>query len=324
MLFEKQQGALPSTTESNPREHVNTITLHSVEANSKVKEARQKLKPIPVKEYQPKIPYPARLKQVEAQEQFSKFLDIFRQLHINLPFVNVLKQMPKYAKFLKDILSSKRKLEKSKLPEKRHDPGSFAIPCTLGNLCVNDALVDLGTSINVMPTSMFNKLGLGEAKPTRMCIQLANHFVKLPKGIVENVLVKVDKFIFPVDFMVMDMDNEHIVPLILGRPFLATARAKIDVFEGKLELNVGDDYLPQDILIDDALHVSLPVHVSYSFEENNLYQFETSCYDTPEKGSCKFVYDRSSRQDLEWMNGHPNSVWRAPSWPSTAHIGPPL
>ncbi|XP_048229220.1 uncharacterized protein LOC125369897 [Ricinus communis] len=183
--------------------------------------------------------------------------------------------MPKYAKFLKDILSRKRKLEEvayvqlnkecsavfqSKLPEKHHDPGSFTIPCTLGILCVDDALADLGDSINVMPTSLFNKLGLGEAKSTRMCIQLADRSVKLPRGIVENVLVKEDKFIFPMDFVVMDMDNEHGVPLILGRPFLATARAKIDVFEGKLELNIGDDCVtfslpPFDSSPTDHVHV---------------------------------------------------------------------
>ncbi|XP_048231795.1 uncharacterized protein LOC125370435 [Ricinus communis] len=171
ILSKRQQGALPSTTESNSREHVNAITLCSgkfvstpskpifddstidvqVEASSKVKELeRQKVKPIPAREYQPKIPYPARLKQVEAQEQ-----------------------MPKYAKFLKDILNSKSKLEEvayvklneecsavfqSKLPEKHHDPGSFTIPCTLGNLCVDDALADLGASVNGMPTSHLDKL----------------------------------------------------------------------------------------------------------------------------------------------------------------------
>ncbi|XP_048227263.1 uncharacterized protein LOC125369290 [Ricinus communis] len=132
MFSERQQGALPSTTESNLREHVNAITLHSgklvsapsepvfydstinvqIEASSKVKEPkRRKVKPIPAREYQPKIPYPARLKQVKAQEPFSKLLHIFRQLHINLPFFDALKKMPKYSKFLKDILSNKSKLE---------------------------------------------------------------------------------------------------------------------------------------------------------------------------------------------------------------------
>ncbi|XP_048228995.1 uncharacterized protein LOC125369808 [Ricinus communis] len=330
-----------TSTETRFQQTDSALRNQQIEVSSKVKESeREKLQPILVREYQPKIPYPARLKQVEAQEQFSKLLDIFRQLHVNLTFVDVLKQMQKYAKFLKDILSNKSKVEEvafvklneecstefqSDLLEKCHDPGSFTIPCTLRNLWVDEALADLGASINVMSTSMFNELGLGEAKPTRMCIQLADHSVKLSRGTVENMLVKT---------------------------FPCHAKAKINVFEGKLEINVGDDCvtfsLPlvesppanqvhaiyaidgigfacdkpaQDILIDSALHPSLPVDVCHSFKENNLHQFETSRYDTPEKGSCKFFYDRSSRQDWEWMTRHPNSAWRAPPWVSTMPIG---
>ncbi|KAK5775431.1 hypothetical protein PVK06_043323 [Gossypium arboreum] len=92
-----------------------------------------------------------------------------------------------------------------------------------------------------MPYKMFKQLGLGEPKPTMMSIQLADRFVKYPRGIIEDVLVKIDKFIFPVDFVVLDMDEDVEVPFILGRPFLATARAVIDVGDGKLVLKVGDE-----------------------------------------------------------------------------------
>ncbi|KAK5825089.1 hypothetical protein PVK06_019893 [Gossypium arboreum] len=164
--------------------------------------------------------------------------------------------MPTYAKFLKELLTNKRKFEdlstvelneecsailQNKLPTKLKDPGSFTIPCLIGSLNVEKALVDLGASINLMPYKMFKELGLREPKPTRMSIQLANRSVKYPRGIIEDVLVKVDKFIFPVDFFVLDMDEDVELPLILGHPFLTTARAVIDVGDGNLVLRVGDE-----------------------------------------------------------------------------------
>ncbi|KAK5839297.1 hypothetical protein PVK06_008073 [Gossypium arboreum] len=164
--------------------------------------------------------------------------------------------MPTYAKFLKELLTNRRKFEElstvelneecsvilqNKLPTKLKDPGSFTIPCLIGSLNVEKALADLGASINLMPYKMFKQLGLGEPKPTKMSIQLADRSVKYPRGIIEDVLVKIDKFIFPVGFVVLDMDEDVEVPLILGRPFLATIRAVIDMGDGKLVLRVGDE-----------------------------------------------------------------------------------
>ncbi|KAK5846099.1 hypothetical protein PVK06_002370 [Gossypium arboreum] len=164
--------------------------------------------------------------------------------------------MPTYAKFLKELLTNKRKFEdlstvklneecstilQNKLPTKLKDPGSFTIPCLIGSLNVEKALADLGASINLIPYKMFKQLGLGEPKPTGMSIQLADRSVKYPRGIIEDVLVKIDKFIFPVDFVVLDIDEDVEVPLILGCPFLATVRAVIDVGDGKLVLRVGDE-----------------------------------------------------------------------------------
>ncbi|KAK5792919.1 hypothetical protein PVK06_034050 [Gossypium arboreum] len=164
--------------------------------------------------------------------------------------------MPTYAKFLKELLTNKRKFEnlsivelneecsailQNKLPTKLKDLGSFTIPCLIGSLNVDKALADLGADINLMPYKMFKQLGLGEPKPTRMSIQLADRSVKYLRGIIEDALIKVDKFIFPVDFVVLDMDEDVEVPLILGHPFLATARVVIDVDDGKLVLKVGDE-----------------------------------------------------------------------------------
>ncbi|KAK5844933.1 hypothetical protein PVK06_001079 [Gossypium arboreum] len=163
--------------------------------------------------------------------------------------------MPTYAKLFKELLTNKRKFDdlstvelneecsailQNKLPTKLKDPESFTTPCLIGSLNVEKALADLGASINLMPYKMFKQLGLGEPKPTRMSIQLADRSVKYPRGIIEDVLVKVDKFIFLVEFVVPDMDKDMEVPLILVRPFLATARAVIDMGDGKLVLRVGD------------------------------------------------------------------------------------
>ncbi|KAI3826784.1 hypothetical protein L1987_00840 [Smallanthus sonchifolius] len=174
-----------------------------------------------------------------------------------------LQHIPKYAKFLKDLLSNKKKLEdlstvtlnercsavvQNKLPEKLADPGVFTIPCLFGGSTLHHALADLGASINLMPYSLFEKLGLGDPAPTRMSISLADRSVKYPRGIVENLLVKVDKFMFPADFVILDMEVDDKVPLILGRPFLRTAKALIDVFDGKITFRVGDENVTFDVM----------------------------------------------------------------------------
>ncbi|XP_039131793.1 uncharacterized protein LOC120268456 [Dioscorea cayenensis subsp. rotundata] len=207
-------------------------------------------------EYKPVVSYPSRLKQDKEEAQFKKFLRIFKQLHINIPLVEALSQMPKYAKFLKDLLTNKRKLEdletvtlsgncsaviQKMLPKKLTDPGSFIIPCVIGEGMKENALADSGASINVMPYNLFLKLGLEDLRPTRMTLQLADRSVRRPRGVVEDVLVRVDKLIIPVHFVILDVDDDVDVPLILGRPFLNTSGALIDVKGGKMTLRVGDE-----------------------------------------------------------------------------------
>ncbi|XP_075085067.1 uncharacterized protein LOC142168303 [Nicotiana tabacum] len=164
--------------------------------------------------------------------------------------------MPSYAKFLKEILSSKRKLEEvfvvmltekysailqNKLPQKLGNPGSFTIPCTLGGVYFEKALCDSGASINLMPFSIFRKLNLGEIKDICVSLQFADQSTKKPKGIIENVLVRVDKFLFHVDFIVLEMKECPDEPIILGRPFLSTGRTIIDVHQGQLILRVDEE-----------------------------------------------------------------------------------
>ncbi|GKE07360.1 putative nucleotidyltransferase, ribonuclease H, partial [Tanacetum coccineum] len=185
--------------------------------------------------------HPFRKEKEEAQQR--KFLENLKQLHINIIFTEALAQMPKYAKFLKGLLSNKTRLEEActitmnercsavllnKLPSKEKDLRSFTIPCDIGHLHIDNALADLGASISLMPYTMYEKLGLGEPKPTRMSLELADVSIKYPRGIAEDVLIKIDKFVLPIDFVILDMREDSKVLIILGRPFLATARAMID------------------------------------------------------------------------------------------------
>ncbi|GJT30791.1 DNA-directed DNA polymerase [Tanacetum coccineum] len=204
----------------------------------------------------PSIPFPHRLKKENEEAQQWKFLENLKQLHINMPFTEALFQMPKHAKFLKGILSNKTRLEEActvtmnkrcstvllnKLLSKEKDLGSFTIPCDIGHLHINNALADLGASISLMPYTMYETLGLREPKPMKMSLELADRSIKYPRGIAENVLIKIDKFILPIDFVILDMREDSKILIILGRPFLATARAMINVFNKKITLRVGNE-----------------------------------------------------------------------------------
>ncbi|XP_073291028.1 uncharacterized protein [Primulina huaijiensis] len=279
-LKDQNRGHFLSNTEVNPREQCKVVTLRSgkeigipdtAEENVEilveeddgkgVSTAEEKVEePNKVIERQPlpkaNLPYPQRFKKKGLDDLFAKFLDIFKKVHINIPFADALEQMPNYAKFIKDVLSKKRKLQEfetvklteecsailqRKLPQKLKDPGSFTILCVIGGSRVNRALCDLGTSINLMPFSIYRTLELGEVKPSTINLQLVDRSLTYPRGIVEDVMVKVDKFIFPDDFFILDMEEDQETPLIFGRPFLATGKALIDVHKGELTLRVGGD-----------------------------------------------------------------------------------
>ena len=202
-------------------------------------------------------------------------MEVFKKLHINIPFANALEQMPSYVKFMKDILSQKRRLAdfkivnlieecsailQRKLPQKLKDPGSFTIPCSIGNAIFERDLCDLGANINFMPLSIFRRLGLGEACPTTVTFQLADRSLKHPRGVIEYVLVKVDKFIFPIDFIVLDMEEDKEIPIILGKPFLGTGRAMIDVQRGELKLTVQEDVVKFNVF--EAMKHPAEIHAS--------------------------------------------------------------
>ncbi|KAM1331871.1 hypothetical protein ACFX2H_043977 [Malus domestica] len=203
--------------------------------------------------YKPPLPFPQRQQQRSKDQQCIEFMKTLAKVQINLPLLDAIKQIPSYAKFLKELCSKKKKFleyEKvilseqcsavllHKLPPKKKDLGSFTISCTIGSLDFHKVLIDLGASVNLMPYSVFQKLGEGELKPTSVSLQLADRSVTYPLGILEDVIIKVDKFYLPADFIVLDMEEDKEVPLILGRPFMATARTLIDVQAGTLTLRV--------------------------------------------------------------------------------------
>ncbi|GKD02122.1 transposon ty3-I gag-pol polyprotein [Tanacetum coccineum] len=219
------------------------------------------------------IQFPGHLKEQEDEAQAFSTLESLKKLKINRSLICAVKIMPEYLLYVKDMFSSKKPImEKdvvrlndrctvvlqSQPPPKENDPGSFNLPCLIGNSKIRSALADLGASINVMPFSMFKQLQIGNLQPTNMMVEMADMTKKAPKGIIENVLVQIDKFIFPVDFVIIDMVEDPNVLLILGRPLLATANEHIDVFNRHISLGVGKER-------EETLEEELKLHTQSSF-----------------------------------------------------------
>nr|GEZ63621.1 reverse transcriptase domain-containing protein [Tanacetum cinerariifolium] len=163
--------------------------------------------------------------------------------------------MPKFASAIKSLLTNKDNLFElakiplnenflamllKKLPEKLRDPGKFLIPCDIPGMDVCHALADLGASINLMPLSIWKNLSLPKLTPTRMTLELADRSITHPKGVAEDVFVKVEKFHFPTNFVVVDFEADPCVPLILGRSFLRTSRALIDIYGEEITLRANE------------------------------------------------------------------------------------
>lgn len=195
------------------------------------------------------MPFPKRLK-CEVNGKFRKFLDIIKSVYINICFADALEQMPRCVKFMKAIMNKKRRVDdhevvamtkicsfvlERKLPPKLKDLGRFTIPCSIGSI-ESPALCDLGSRVNLIPYSLYEKLGLGDLKPTTITLQLINQLVIFPRGIVENILVNVKNLILPIDFFVVDIKKilVQVKNFIMGRLFLATGRTIIDVERGEL------------------------------------------------------------------------------------------
>ena len=211
-------------------------------------------------------PFPQALRGKKKASQQESILEVLRQVKVNIPLLDIIKQVPAYAKILENLCTIKKGLgiEKkaflteqvsaiiqSRNPVKYKDPGSPTISVNIGGNFIDKSLLDLGASVNLLPYSVYKQLGLGELKPTNITLSLADRSVKNPKGIVEDVLVKIDKFYYPIDFVVLDTEqiaNEpNHVPIILRRPFLATANAIINFQNGVMQLNFGNMTLKLNI-----------------------------------------------------------------------------
>ncbi|GJQ89872.1 reverse transcriptase domain-containing protein [Tanacetum coccineum] len=188
------------------------------------------------------------------EAQYGKFVDMIRAVRMNVPLIDVLAGLPNYGKFLKELISNKYKIKqisaaflsdessamiRIRFPPKLGDPRSFLIPCNFNKTFSCNALANLGASINLMPYSLYAKLSLETLKPTQMSVRLADRSFQYHVGIAENMFVKVGKFTFPTDFVILEMEEDSKVPLILGRPFLHTVDVIIRIKHKQLNLGVG-------------------------------------------------------------------------------------
>ncbi|GJS85564.1 reverse transcriptase domain-containing protein [Tanacetum coccineum] len=259
----------PSTKKVVKREIEETTDKEQTNFQGSTTHIQPSVNPIPILEPdvpktlpKPNIPYPSRLNDQKLREkamnQMEKFFQIFQDFHFDISFADALLLMPKFASTIKSLITNKDKLFElaniplnencsemllKKLSKKLGDPDKFLIPCDFPGMDVCHALADLGASINLMPLSIWKKLSLPELTPTQMNLELADRSITRPKGVAEDIFVKVGKFHFPTDFVVVDFDANPWVPLILGRSFLRTGCALINVYEGELILRDGDEQL---------------------------------------------------------------------------------
>ncbi|XP_070040018.1 uncharacterized protein [Nicotiana tomentosiformis] len=221
----------------------------------------------------PPPPYPSRLAKQNNENQFKKFIDMMKSLSINVPLVEDLEQMSGYAKFMKDLVTKKRSMncETIKMTHQVssimhsmapnvEDPGAFTIPCTIGSANFAKASCNLGASINLMTYSVFKTMGIGQPRPTSMRLQMADRTMKRPLGIIDDVLVQVDKFILPADFVILNCEVDYKVPIILGRPFLVIGKALVDMEAGELTFRVIVDDTSAMINVEDPLEAVLLNH----------------------------------------------------------------
>ncbi|CAM8947908.1 unnamed protein product [Rhodiola kirilowii] len=281
-------GKLPARPDQVNREHCNAVTLRNGkelevelpkkkrvtfdlggQASAEIEELDEEVSSPQVEKenevekekdepriYTPPIPFPQRLKKKSNDKQFSKFAEMMRKLYVTMPFTEVITQAPSYARFLKDVITSRRTIEdvdtvslngecsailQPRMPPKLEDLGSFSISCFINDIKIERAMCDLGASISLMPYSLCKKLNMGEPKPTSMILRLADRSWRFPKGVLKDVPVRVGNFYIPGDFVVLEMEEDNEIPILLGRPFLYTAGAIFDTTKGSITMRVGHE-----------------------------------------------------------------------------------
>ncbi|CAN6552310.1 unnamed protein product [Malus baccata var. baccata] len=215
----------------------------------------------------PNVPFPRRFAQSKKEESEKDILDTFRKVQVNIPLLDAIKQVPKYAKFLKELCTTRKRISNKevvkvsqnvsavlqrKLPPKCKDPGSFTIPCVIGNTRFEKCMLDLGASINVMPYSIYASMNLGELKQDGVIIQLADRSNAYPKGVLEDVLE------------MEDSSHAPSLPILLGRPIMKTARTKIEVFMGTLTMEFDGD----------IIRFNLSETIKYPMEDHSCFPID--------------------------------------------------
>jgi hypothetical protein len=247
-------------------------------------------------------PFPVSSSRSKKEDKEKEILEVFKKVELNIPLLDAIKQIPKYAKFLKELCTTKRAFKlkghetvsmgevvsavvQKNLPLKQKDPGAFTIPCVIGNASFKRALCDLGASISVMPKHVYDSLSLEPLNKTSIVIQLADRSFVYPFGVIEDVLVKIDSLVIPCDFYILDMEHDSCdsstsTPILFGRPFLKTANAKIDCGKDTLSMEVGDE------------KIEFNFHDAMKYPYSNVYSI--TCYDQIDKCMqqvCDFHYE---------------------------------
>jgi hypothetical protein len=232
-------------------------------------------------------PFPVSSSRSKKEDKEKEILEVFKKLELNIPLLDAIKQIRKYAKFLKELCTTKRAFKlkghetvsmgevvsaivQKNLPLKQKDPGAFTIPCVIGNASFKRALCDLGASIYVMPKHVYDSLSLEPLNKTSIVIQLADRSFVYPLGVIEDILVKIDSLVIPCDFYILDMehdscDSSNSTHILFGRPFLKIANTKIDCGKDTLSMEVGDE------------KIEFNFHDAMKYPYNNVYSI--TCYD---------------------------------------------
>ncbi|XP_076920461.1 uncharacterized protein LOC143581589 [Bidens hawaiensis] len=318
----ESQGKLPPQTEKNPKHNVCAITLkcgeeelrsgeEEVVIEEKDNNKDEASKPVKSEaKFYPPPPFPERLQGTRKERKEQEIMETFRKVEVNIPLLDAIKQVPRYAKFLKQLCTSKKNLKgietvkvsenisavlQKRLPPKCKDPGVFTVPCKLGNITLPRAMLDLGASINVLPYSIFKTLNVGPLKRTGVTIQLADRSLVYPKGVLEDVLVQVNELVFPADFYVLDMEDDdkpNSSSILLGRPFLKTSKTKIDVYNGTLSMEFDGEVV--NFNIDDAIRY--PSDVSSLNYIDVVEPLIDKCFELSNSGVSVLVLNKSIKE----------------------------
>ncbi|KAG7619704.1 Retrotransposon gag domain [Arabidopsis suecica] len=235
--------------------------------------------------YKPPLPFPGRFKKQLIKKYEALLEKQLKDLEITMPLVDCLALIPDSNKYVKDMITERIKevqgtvasiqecseiTQKKIVQEKLEDPGSFSLPCSIRQLAFSNCLCDLGASVSLMPLTIVRKLGFVQYKQSNLSLILADRTLRKPYGILEDLPIKMNGVEVPTDFIVLEMDEEPKDPLILGRPFLATVGAVIDVKQGKIYLNLGKDFKIKFDIRDDMKKPTIDGHTFLVDEKGQL------------------------------------------------------